>query len=203
MRRSKGDNNGFTLVELIVVLVILAILAAILVPQLLGYIDRAKQDQYIFDAKNCMTAVQAELAEQYAYDSVVGLNDDSMVGSNPHADVSWMGTPQAKRILQTAEVDPYMLIVGMGDYEKFKDTDLHKAYTVYFVVYWPEENKDPIFFNGSEWKKEYPWKGDGQNTFKVNGQDMKLQFYFIKAPGDNASKMSNYWNRLKNKVGVQ
>ena len=51
MRRSKGDNNGFTLVELIVVLVILAILAAILVPQLLGYIDRAKQDQYIFDAK--------------------------------------------------------------------------------------------------------------------------------------------------------
>ena len=203
MRRSKGDNNGFTLVELIVVLVILAILAAILVPQLLGYIDRAKQDQYIFDAKNCMTAVQAELAEMYAYDSVVGLNDESMVGSNLYGDVSWMGTPQAKRILETADVNPHMLIVGMGDYSKYKDTDLHKAYTVYFVVYWPEENKDPIFFNGSEWKKEYPWKGNGQNTFKVNGQDMDLQFYFIKAPDDKASGMSNYWNQLKNKVGVK
>ena len=36
----KNTNKGFTLVELIVVLVILAILAAILVPALLGYIDR-------------------------------------------------------------------------------------------------------------------------------------------------------------------
>ena len=40
MKRKK--DKGFTLVELIVVLVILAILAAILVPALLGYIDRAK-----------------------------------------------------------------------------------------------------------------------------------------------------------------
>ena len=43
MGRIKEKNHGFTLVELIVVIVILAILAAILVPQLLGYIDKAKQ----------------------------------------------------------------------------------------------------------------------------------------------------------------
>ena len=36
-------NRGFTLVELIVVLVILAILAAVLLPALLGYIDKAKE----------------------------------------------------------------------------------------------------------------------------------------------------------------
>ena len=94
--------------------------------------------------------------------------------------------------IRAGRANPAILDGVKVNYEKFKNTDLHKAYTVYFVVYWPEENKDPIFFNGSEWKKEYPWKGDGQNTFKVNGQDMKLQFYFIKAPGDNASKMSNY-----------
>ncbi|MBQ1326631.1 MAG: type II secretion system protein, partial [Eubacterium sp.] len=39
----KKNNKGFTLVELIVVLVILAILAAVLVPALLGYIDKAKK----------------------------------------------------------------------------------------------------------------------------------------------------------------
>ena len=41
----KSSKKGFTLVELIVVLVILAILAAMLVPALVGYIDRAKKER--------------------------------------------------------------------------------------------------------------------------------------------------------------
>lgn len=62
----KGKTiSGFTLVELIVVLVILAILAAILVPALLGYIDRAKEKQDLLDAKNCLTVIQAQLSEVY------------------------------------------------------------------------------------------------------------------------------------------
>lgn len=66
MRKMKGRNTGFTLVELIVVLVILAILAAILVPALLGWIDRARQSKDLLDARNCLTAAQACLTENYA-----------------------------------------------------------------------------------------------------------------------------------------
>ena len=65
MRKMKGRNTGFTLVELIVVLVILAILAAILVPALLGWIDRAREKQELLHARNCLTAVQVQLTELY------------------------------------------------------------------------------------------------------------------------------------------
>lgn len=49
MLKTLRDNKkkGFTLVELIVVLVILAILAALLIPALTGYIDKAKERQVI------------------------------------------------------------------------------------------------------------------------------------------------------------
>lgn len=63
---SKNSNKGFTLVELIVVLVILAILAAVLVPALLGYIDRAKNQQYVVECRDIMEAAQAGIVEAYA-----------------------------------------------------------------------------------------------------------------------------------------
>lgn len=62
----KKDQKGFTLVELIVVLVILAILAALLVPALLGYIDRAKEAKYFEEARSIYTALQVINDERYA-----------------------------------------------------------------------------------------------------------------------------------------
>lgn len=65
----KKDQKGFTLVELIVVLVILAILAALLVPALLGYIDRAKEAKYYEEARSIYTALQVINDERYAKSS--------------------------------------------------------------------------------------------------------------------------------------
>lgn len=61
----KKSNKGFTLVELIVVLVILAILAAILVPALLGYIDKAREKQTTTNAEAAYVAAQALATEAY------------------------------------------------------------------------------------------------------------------------------------------
>lgn len=60
------NRRGFTLVELIVVLVILAILAALLIPALTGYIDKAKRDQVVSETRMLHEAVQTVASEAYA-----------------------------------------------------------------------------------------------------------------------------------------
>lgn len=64
IRRLK-DKKGFTLVELIVVLVILAILAALLIPTLTGYIDKANEKKVIAQTRMVVMAVQTEASSEY------------------------------------------------------------------------------------------------------------------------------------------
>lgn len=65
-RKIKKWHGGFTLVEVLVVMAILAILAAITVPSFSGYIDKAKEETYLSEARNISTAVQIYVAEQYS-----------------------------------------------------------------------------------------------------------------------------------------
>lgn len=63
--RKMKNQKGFTLVELIVVLVILAILAAMLVPALTGYIDKANNEKIIATTRQVVMAAQTEISEAY------------------------------------------------------------------------------------------------------------------------------------------
>ena len=62
----KKDQKGFTLVEVIVVLVILAIMAAVLIPSLIGYIDKSRQNTVVSETRSIVTAVQTLASEKYA-----------------------------------------------------------------------------------------------------------------------------------------
>lgn len=64
----KNKKKGFTLVELIVVLAILAILAAMLVPALTGYIDKANEKKILATARQYYVAAQTVVSEAYAND---------------------------------------------------------------------------------------------------------------------------------------
>ena len=65
MLYSQNKKRGFTLVELIVVLVILAILAALLIPALTGYIDKAKKDQVIAETRMLHEAIQTRNGSKF------------------------------------------------------------------------------------------------------------------------------------------
>jgi prepilin-type N-terminal cleavage/methylation domain-containing protein len=135
-KENKKENKGFTLVELIVVLVILAILAAILVPALLGYIDRARQNQIILNAKSCLTAAQAEMSSLYAQDATS------------------IDNSAKDRILNTALDDKSVcesLVIGCKAAMTAGSKD---GYTITYVAY--KQGGKTIYYNGSAWVETAP-----------------------------------------------
>lgn len=68
MLNRKNSRKGFTLVEVIVVLVILAILAAIMIPSMVKWIDKAKEKSVIVEARTVLLAAQTLASEAYAAD---------------------------------------------------------------------------------------------------------------------------------------
>lgn len=63
INRMRKKDKGFTLVEIIVVLVILAILAAFTIPTMLGFVNDAKKKALIAEAREVYVAAQATATE--------------------------------------------------------------------------------------------------------------------------------------------
>lgn len=70
-KRKRISNQGFSLVELIIVIAIMAILAAALAPQLIKYIDNSRKSTDVSTGQSIATAVGVALTDEAAYDAVL------------------------------------------------------------------------------------------------------------------------------------
>lgn len=103
MFKKLKDKKGFTLVELIVVLVILAILAALLIPALTGYIDKANEEKVTAECRMVVMAVQTEASVYYGANGSTGTISGTIADKDGADDTAALKTTYDE-IVKLAEV---------------------------------------------------------------------------------------------------
>lgn len=151
MFKKLKDKKGFTLVELIVVLVILAILAALLIPALTGYIDKANKEKVIVEARMAVMAAQTEASSLYGK---AGAGND--LSAMKAADLDVAATEAIKLAEMTStDVGAVATLENDGKVEKVIYTN-----KLYSVTY---ENGDYTVFDVDDADETAP-----ANAFTIN-----------------------------------
>jgi prepilin-type N-terminal cleavage/methylation domain-containing protein len=91
MTRARGQN-GFTIIEVIIVVVVLAILAAILIPNFRGIRQDSKSSSALADLRTIQTAIESYINE---------------TNSPPDALSSLLGVAAAERVLNQIPTDVF------------------------------------------------------------------------------------------------
>ncbi|MDD3403012.1 MAG: prepilin-type N-terminal cleavage/methylation domain-containing protein [Hespellia sp.] len=97
MREKMKNKQGFTLVELIVVIVIILILAAVLVPSVLKYVQKASQANCKQDAASTLTQLQADVADWYSDETKTDVFEPKKIGQAVHVANKQTGDPGANK----------------------------------------------------------------------------------------------------------
>ncbi|MCR5420121.1 MAG: prepilin-type N-terminal cleavage/methylation domain-containing protein [Lachnospiraceae bacterium] len=146
--RKESNNRGFTLVELIVVLVILAILAAITAPALLSYIDKAKNEKYLTEAKAALTYIQADASNSYG--RAIG-NETIRNYFQTNDDLIRVATAAGMRD------ETFALVIMENPYwdGMYATPENHAAWTVGYLYWYDKSAGVGLMWDGKSWTDGY------------------------------------------------
>ncbi|MCH1983049.1 prepilin-type N-terminal cleavage/methylation domain-containing protein [Ruminococcus sp. OA3] len=113
LREKSKNKKGFTLVELIVVIVIILVLAAVMVPSILRYVNRAHEANCKADAATILVQLQAEVADAYLADAAAPTLPTGPINSVPCAN------PQTGSYTAAGAAEYTYVLNGDGDIVSF------------------------------------------------------------------------------------
>jgi len=173
-----GKKQAFTLVELIVVLCILAVLAAILVPSLIGYIQKTKREKYAEEVHYALVAAQSVMTELYAVDNGEGSSSATQDGYN----LRWETGKDKKwgdKILKymdkgrgVSNGEPHIFIIGVGSSDPAANMTSNQRCTVYFVAYVADKNAPAVYYVNGKWYYSYPFTESGDKVHVIEPKDI-------------------------------
>ncbi|MBR4776356.1 MAG: prepilin-type N-terminal cleavage/methylation domain-containing protein [Lachnospiraceae bacterium] len=207
--RINSRNKGFTLVELLIVLVILAILAAIIIPVTLSIIDNTDEVQIASDAKNIWNSVQTCMMEQLANDKNylkkaaesddtknrgVPMNEKEMDEDYNKIDAKFDGSyafdfssyELASRMLKKIDNADQMKFIyyASGRFIKYylDEDNMDKAYTTYLVIFQYKDDDTTYYYDGKDLKEEWPLTTPSSIEELAAGNEL-----FMNSKGQNIS----------------
>ena len=137
--RWRKKRGGFTLVEVIVVLIILAILAAILIPALTGYIDKAQERQavaafHLMELAAKTAAAEVDLSKCKAVYVNMGSSGGTADELKMEALIAAYLDPDMK--------DQYVIMLRVGENKNFDFLGVDALY-----VYYPNGNGTTPYYD--------------------------------------------------------
>lgn len=196
VKKCHKSRQAFTLVELIVVLVILAVIAGMIVPALIGYIQKSRLAKAYYEADEYRVAIQAVVSEYYGKkDGVASGTMDSLAkNGNVHWDAEFKSSTDEDRewgekILNlvgvTRDSEPYILVFGVVK----DDTQGVSPYEVSYVGYLRDNNSPAVFYVNGQWSNSYPRdsgemskgtvNGNNTNYLVRNGEKIPIQLFVV------------------------
>jgi prepilin-type N-terminal cleavage/methylation domain-containing protein len=185
VRRHKKHNTGFSLIELIIAIAVLVILLALLAPQFMRYLDKARQARATADADNIMQTIQVLAIDELVANKTV----DSK--GNKLADLHYEAVTNVEGV--TVPDDP--------KYAKDRIREIYNAVNAsppgyeYAFICCIEYNEIVIArFKDLQTSKVYTWEPDsGWSEYKNTSGTAKYWYQDVMI----RTKMGNdkvYWN---------